>query len=108
MTMYLRKEDHDSFLVERYVKVLKFTASWCGPCKTCIPKYVELSEKYPDVMFVNVDIDEETGLAEDYDIRSVPTFIVLVGKNQVLKISGGGSMEFRQLELAIDKATKEV
>ena len=29
----------------------------CGPCKTVAPKFIDLSRKYPDVLFLKVDVD---------------------------------------------------
>lgn len=37
---------------------MNFSATWCGPCKVIAPFYRELSEKYPSLMFVVVDVDE--------------------------------------------------
>ena len=36
--------------------VVDFTASWCGPCKRIAPFYDELSAKYPNAVFLKVNI----------------------------------------------------
>ena len=53
-----------------------FYADWCGPCKTQDPILEELEEEYPDVEFEKVDVDEEQDVANEYQVRSLPTLIV--------------------------------
>jgi thiol-disulfide isomerase/thioredoxin len=38
--------------------VVDFTATWCGPCRVMSPIFVELSKKYPTLVFLKVDVDE--------------------------------------------------
>lgn len=57
------------------MKVLKFSATWCGPCKSL----GNIIEKYykGDVVVENVDIDEAQDMAIKYGVRGVPTCILL-------------------------------
>ncbi len=52
--------------------VLKFHAKWCGPCKTLKPVIDELKKENSDVIFLDVDIDEEEDLVREFRIKSVP------------------------------------
>lgn len=52
----------------------------CPPCKAISPIYSELSKKYPDVAFGKVDVDECQDAALDFEVRSVPTFVVFEGE----------------------------
>jgi thiol-disulfide isomerase/thioredoxin len=38
--------------------VVDFTATWCGPCRIMSPIFIELSKKYPGLIFLKVDVDE--------------------------------------------------
>jgi thioredoxin 1 len=53
-----------------------FYADWCGPCKTQDPILEELLEEYPDVEFERIDVDEAQDVANEYQVRSIPTVVV--------------------------------
>jgi thioredoxin 1 len=57
--------------------VMDFKAPWCGPCKAIKPFFDYLQENYPNVDFLEIDIeDEETmSITENFEIAKVPTFI---------------------------------
>jgi thioredoxin 1 len=57
-------------------KILKFEADWCGPCKIMKPVAYDLSKQYK-IDVVAVDIDEHPEIAQQYDVRSIPTLILL-------------------------------
>ncbi len=55
------------------LKVIDFSATWCGPCRMLVPVLEQVSEKYDgSVEFYNVDVDESPKLAEEFNIMSVP------------------------------------
>lgn len=58
------------------VKVMKFSASWCGPCKTLKPVFEDVKSVFSNVVFEDVDVDEQFELAGEYGIRSVPTVVI--------------------------------
>ena len=58
------------------VRLKDFYADWCGPCKTQDPILEELESDYPDVSFEKVDVEAEQEVANEYQVRSLPTLIV--------------------------------
>lgn len=48
--------------------IANFSATWCGPCKTIAPYYSDLSEKYPSLMFLLIDVDELAVSNESVDV----------------------------------------
>jgi len=58
------------------VTLKDFYADWCGPCKTQDPILEDLEEEYDDVSFEKIDVDEQQDVANEYQVRSLPTLIV--------------------------------
>ncbi len=58
------------------VRLLDFYADWCGPCKTQDPILDELESDFEAVEFEKVDVDEEQDVANQYQVRSLPTLII--------------------------------
>lgn len=63
--------------------MVKFSASWCGPCKMLTPILDGIAGKYPDINMVEIDVDEEMALASKEGIRGVPT-VIFYKKGEVL------------------------
>lgn len=68
--------------------VVDFFATWCGPCKAIAPKVVEWSEKYPNLHYIKVDVDEVPDVAQEYGIRAMPTFKVFKNGEEVADLLG--------------------
>lgn len=67
---------------------LKFGATWCGPCKALEPKIKKMEEEFPSVDFKSVNVDDDPALAKKYQIRSVPTVILLRDGREVTRVNG--------------------
>ena len=62
-------------------KLIRFTASWCQPCKALASILEEINTNIPIEV---VDIDAQQDIAIEYGIRGVPTLVKLDENGQVL------------------------
>ena len=65
-----------------------FSAGWCSPCKQAKPIFQQLKESITDVEFIIVDIDENHEMAQDFNIKSVPTFMLIEDNEELKRIEG--------------------
>jgi thioredoxin len=64
-------------------------APWCGPCRMIAPAIEELAtELAGQVRVGKLNVDENPGTAGRFDIRSIPTMLVLVRGREVGRIVG--------------------
>ena len=59
------------------ITVIDFWASWCGPCRAMAAQFENAAGLRPQYRFAKVDVDAEPALAARFQIRSIPTLIVL-------------------------------
>ena len=70
------------------LKVVYFTASWCGPCKMISPIYDTLSDTHTSATFLKVDVDELAEVAAAASVTAMPTFQFLKGGKLLDKVVG--------------------
>jgi thioredoxin 1 len=71
-------------------KVLRFTASWCGPCKMLAKNLESVKTELPIEV---VDIDVYTELATEYGIRGVPTLVMVEDDVEKKRLVGMKSLK---------------
>ena len=86
------EELNDLFLDNDKV-LIKFGASWCGPCKAMEPILEEIKKERPDVKVLELDVDSESELVNLFRIRSVPTLFWIKEGVTVDKLVGGVNKE---------------
>ena len=66
--------------------VFYFTADWCGPCKKVRPIVEDMIREGSYIQIIDVDIEKE--LVKNFEITSVPTFILFENEKLTNRISG--------------------
>lgn len=79
--------------------IFDFWAEWCGPCKQFGPVFEEISEKYPNIVFAKVNVEEEQDLANMFQVRSIPTLTFM--REKIVVFSNPGAIPGSALEEAI-------
>jgi thioredoxin 1 len=78
--------------------VVDYSTTWCGPCKLVLPKYMELSDKFANVIFLKCIGDastEASALMKREGVRSVPTFHMWKAGARVEVVNGARIEEVR-------------
>ena len=87
-------------------KILYFTAAWCPPCKMMAPVFERLSKAHAGISFLKIDVDTLGGVAQDFNIRSVPTFIFMNNQKEIAKFAGASEELLNKHILELEKVSE--
>ena len=92
----LTKQNFQSEVAESKEKVLiDFWASWCGPCRMVSPIVDESAEESPaGVKVCKVNVDEQPELAQQFQVMSIPTLLVMKDGKPVASSVGARPKQF--------------
>ncbi|XP_077869352.1 thioredoxin-like isoform X1 [Saccoglossus kowalevskii] len=76
--------------------VVDFSAEWCGPCIMIGPKFKEMSETFQNVVFLNIDVDENSETAQSCGVKSMPTFQFYKNGKKIDEFSGASEAKLRE------------
>ncbi len=80
--LQLKEPDYsllDATLTNRSWIVACFCAHWCGACRGWRPTFEALAAKYPDIVFLWIDIEDHADLLGDLDIENFPSLLIQYG-----------------------------
>jgi thioredoxin 1 len=77
--------------------IIDFSATWCGPCRMIAPVFKELSDAFPNVVFLKVDVDENPETAAKYEVSAMPTFLFIKRGEVVDKVMGANASALQKL-----------
>jgi len=95
-TQTLTADNFNDTVESNDIVLLDFWAEWCGPCKTFGPIFEEASDKHEDVTFGKIDTDAEQALGQAFNIRSIPTLMVI--RDGVMVFNQAGVLPANALE----------
>ena len=96
MSINVISESNFDSLVGTKPALLDFNATWCGPCKMIAPIIEEIANENPDLVVGAVDVDMQPMLAARFQVRSIPTVLLLKDGNVVKQFVGAQSKETYQ------------
>lgn len=79
--------------------IVDFTASWCGPCQRIAPILEELAKEYEgQIVVYKVDVDKEKGLAQAFNVSSIPAVLYIPAGNEepVMTVGARGKERFKE------------
>ena len=68
--------------------LIDFYADWCGPCQKISPIVDKFAEEHSEIKVVRIDIDAQEELADRYNIRSIPTLVVIENGEEINRVIG--------------------
>ena len=95
----ITKENFENEVVQsEKVVLLDFFASWCGPCRMVGPIIDEIAEENEEIRVCKVNVDEQTELASQFQVYSIPTLVVMQD-GKVLKQATGAKTKAQILAM---------
>lgn len=85
----LNEQNFSQFISNSELPVfIDLWADWCGPCKMMAPHFANVAKLYPNVVFAKIDTEANPRLSAAFNVRSIPTLVLMNKTTEVARISG--------------------
>lgn len=74
--------------IEDGISLVKFWASFCGPCKRYAPTFDAFAEENPDIKCFSVDAEAEQDLCSEYNVSSIPVTLLFKNGENLKSLNG--------------------
>jgi thioredoxin 1 len=92
----------DEVLEQHTFLLIDFWAEWCAPCKAFAEIVKHVAPDYPEVTFGSLNIEEQSALADEFDVRSIPRVMIL--RNRTVIYDDAGVLSMESLRELLDSA----
>ena len=85
----LNEQNFSNFIQNSDLPILiDLWADWCGPCKMMAPHFSQVAAQNPTVIFAKIDTEASPRLSQAFNIRSIPTLVLMKNSTELARMSG--------------------
>jgi len=85
----IEKNFNEEVINNKGITIVDFWAPWCGPCKMFGPIFESAKEKYSDIKFCKLNVDEDiNNISKNFGVMSIPTVIAFKDGKEVKRNIG--------------------
>ena len=73
----LNQNNFDEIKSSEKTVLIDFYADWCGPCRMVSPIVDKIASEHPEYLVCKINVDDEPELANEFEVSSIPTLVVM-------------------------------